>query len=206
MSAVIDLNDGWQARATFDLAMAPTFPILAITIEPVEGRPIPEGGISRELLERVHLNDLREDFVARLALMAVVREATPRGDETEQEARERAARRVPTEKELRAFVRRMRPSRKQALSPEDELADVALRYLDAQADDPQKVLNSMQRRYWDEGRTDLTYYWIRNKVRECRTDGRWLTAPGQGKKGGTQPGPALLEWISRNRPAQKEES
>jgi hypothetical protein len=113
---------------------------------------------------------------------------------------------LPTEKQLRRAVRRLRPSKKGPRSDEEKMADVATRFLEAQERDPQRALREMELQYFRDGRMDkdgrsIPYTKVRNWVHQATEDG-WLTGQGQGKRGKV-PGPKLLEYAERNRPTER---
>lgn len=196
MSAEVRLESGWTVRAWFDAASSGTqsLDIVRMEIVPTSWDAIPEGGLTRKTVESISLPELREDFLARMVLWTLIRKGGT------------AAQTLPPREELRAAVRMLRPTRKPQ-DKETQLADVSLRYLDAQDRDPRQVLKEMVYQYSRDGRKardgrSLAYPTIRNWVAEAKREG-WLIGEGQGKRGGTRKGPKLEAWLEKT--AEKEE-
>jgi hypothetical protein len=192
-SVVLKVGE-WFAIAWFDAEGAPV-DIVGLALFPAT-LDAPEGGITSKLLEEVNLTALREDFVARQVLMTLVGRTVKdeaAGLSTEEAVR-RAAESMPTRAELSTMTRKLRPRRgRKPLQKDEELRDVALRYLDAQQHDSRRVLVRMGIDYSKDGIKDMNYPKIRNLVSDARAAG-WLTTEGQGKRGSTDAGPKLKEW------------
>jgi hypothetical protein len=207
--ATIDLGNGWSARAYFDARTANSLDIVALTIVPTKASQPPKGGLDGKALDRIKLNELREDFLARIAvyhaLVASGLQAIP--DDAEGLANLR--RRLPAEREIRRAAKRLRPAKRGPRSDDERMADITARFLEAQIRDPRRALLEMEEQYFKDGTRgkdgrSIPYTTVRNWVAQATKDG-WLVGQGQGKQGGKMPGPKYLAWLEARRPEPEKE-
>lgn len=211
MSTEIHLEDGWTVKGFFDPEDAASLDIVAMTIMPTSWNDVPPGGLTPETLDTVSVSELREFFLAQLVLYRVFISSGARlpDDPAQQEHFfGQLVKHAPTPEQLRKAVRRLRPTRR-SRDKDSRLADVAIRYLEAQERDPAQVLKEMVYQYARDGRKgrdgkSLAYPTVRNWVAEAKRE-EWLAGEGQGKRGGTRMGPKLDEWLKRRADAAKED-
>lgn len=188
------LAEGWSVMALFDASHKE---IVSLAVVPtVPGKP-PAGGLTADLLGRVRLTDVRERLFV-LATLSTLRWLHETSNDPKDLPSETETLKVFGSKDhakwLRRMIRSMHPSRRPDADRLDKLAEVALRYLEAQERDRPRVLNEMQVQYESEGQ-HVSYSSIREQVREAKK-AELLIGMGQGRPGAV-PGPKLNEWLGK---------
>lgn len=146
----------------------------------VEDRPHPPGGLTTAWLRRVALGQAMAEVrrVREFLWSERYGQLRPRRDER-----------------LALFPRERQRGRP---LEEEELAEVAERYLEAVARNPRRVLRRMLEDYHRQGATEVTYEMVRDRVRLARRHGFLPPAP---RRGMVTDGPTekLLEWREKRR-------